>query len=81
MPHSNFKEKYHLLGSGVGKCPCYKTFDVTSERDQEMKFRLHHKFYPKLVGFKQVMISKKAMMPREQQLDDVERKRKVHENH
>ena len=81
MPHSNFKMRYNLLGSGVGKCPCSKTFDFTSGRDQEMKFWLHRKFCSKTVGFKQLMILKKAMTPREQQLNDAERKGRVQNHH
>ena len=33
MPHSNFKERYHLLKSEVAKCPCGKTFVFRSDRD------------------------------------------------
>ena len=81
MPHSNFKERFHLLGSGIGKCPCGQIFNFTSERDQEMKFQLHHKVCPKPVDSKQVPIPKKAMTLKEQQLDDAERKRKAYDNH
>ena len=69
----------NLLGSGAEKCPCGKIFDFASEKDWEMKF--HHKFCSDTVGSKQVMIPKKAITLREQQLDDAERKRKVHKNH
>ena len=47
MPHSNFKERSHPFNSGAGKCPCSQTFDFASERDMNMKLRMHHKFCSK----------------------------------
>ena len=41
MPHSNFKERSHTFSSGIGKCFCSQTFDYVSERDMNMKFRMH----------------------------------------
>ena len=38
MPHSNFKDKAYAFNTGVGKCPCGKTFEYASERDMKMKF-------------------------------------------
>ena len=37
MSHSNFKDKAYAFNTGVGKCPCGKTFEYTSERDMKMK--------------------------------------------
>ena len=78
MPHSNFKERSHQFNLGVGKCPCGQTFDYMSERDMKMKLRMHRKFCsnpPK--GFDKIRVPKKAMMLREQQLNEAERMRKV----
>ena len=79
MPHSNFKEISHQFNSGIGKCPCGQTFEHTSERDMKMKLRMHHRFCsnpPK--GFNKIGIPKKATTLREQQLNEAERIRKVH---
>ena len=66
MPHSNLKEILLLLNLGIGKCPCGQTFCFASERDLDMKLRMHHKFCSELVeDFKEVMIPKKAMTLRE----------------
>ena len=80
MPHSNFKERSHELNAGVGKCPCGQTFNFMTERDQEIKHRMHRKFSsnpPK--SSKPVRMPKKAMTLREQQLNEAEKIRKVHE--
>ena len=74
MPQTNFKERSHELNAGVGKCPCGQTFDFTSERDWEIKCRIHRKFCsnpPK--SSKPVRMPKKAMMLREQQLNEPEK--------
>ena len=79
MPLSNFKERSHQFNSGIGKCPCGQTFEYTSERDVKMKIRIHRRFCsnpPK--GFDKIGIPKKAMTLREQQLNEAERIRKVH---
>ena len=47
MPHSNFKDKSYTLSSGVRNCSCGQTFGYTSERERELKIRLHHKFCSK----------------------------------
>ena len=77
--NGNFKERSHQFNSGVGKCPCGQTFDSASERDMNMKLRMHHKFCFKLAeGFRQIGTPKKATTLREQQLNEAKRKRKVH---
>ena len=79
MPHSKFKERSQEFNTGVEKCPCGQTFEYTSERDMKMKLRMHRRFcfnLPK--GFNKIGISKKAMTLREQQLNEAERIRKVH---
>ena len=73
MPHSNFKERSHTFNLGMGKCSCGQTFDFESERDMNMKFRMHRKFCcdpPKSV--EQIRIPKKAMMLRECDNNEVE---------
>ena len=79
MPHSTFKERSRTFNSGIGKCSCGQTFDYASERDIKMKLRMHHKFCsnpPK--GFDKIRVLKKATTLREQQLNEAERMRKVH---
>ena len=79
MPHSNFKESSQEFNTGVGKCPCAQTFKYTSERDMKMKLQIHHRFCsnpPK--GFDKIGILKKATTLREQQLNEAERMKKVH---
>ena len=78
MPHSNFKERSHQFNPGIGKCPCGQTFEYTSERDMKMKLRMHHRFCsnPPLASNK-IGNPKKSCRPREQQLDEAERIRKV----
>ena len=79
MPHSNFKERSHQFNSGIGKCPCGQIFEYTSERDTKMKLLMHRRFCsnPPVV-FDKIGISKNAMALREQQLNEAERIRKVH---
>ena len=80
MTHSNFKETSHTFSSEIGKCPCSQTFDFASEKNMEMKLRMHHKFCsnpPK--GFDKIRVSNKAMMLKEHQNNEAEWKRKVHE--
>ena len=79
MPHSNFKERSHTFNTGVGKRSCGQTFDFDSERDMKMKLRMHLKFCsnpPK--GFDKIRVPKKACMMREQQLNEAEKMRSVH---
>ena len=79
MPHSNFKERSHQFNSGVGKCPCSQIIDYPSERDMKMKLRMHRKFCSNLLkGFNKIRLPKKAMMLKEQQLNEAERMKKVH---
>ena len=77
MPHSNFKDK--AFNTGVGKCSCGQTFEYASERDMKMKLRIHLKFCSNPpVAFDKIRVPKKVMTLREQQLDEAERMRKVH---
>ena len=79
MPYSNFKERSHQFNSGIGKCSCGQTFDFASERDRKMKLRLHLKFCSNPpVAFDKIEIPKKATTMREQQLNEYERMKKVH---
>ena len=84
MPHNNFKMRSRPLNSEVVKCTCGQTFDFTSERDRNMKLQLHCQFCPKPPeSSKQVRIQviMKGMTLREQQHYEVERLRRVSENH
>ena len=79
MPHRNFKERSQEFNTGVGKCPCGQTFEYTSERDMEMKLRVHLRLCsnpPK--GFNKIGTLKKATALREQHLNESERMCKVH---
>ena len=79
MPHSNFKERSQEFNTGVGKCPCGQTFEYTSERDMKMKLRMHCRFCSNPpIAFDKIGIPKKATTLREQQLNEAERMRKVH---
>ena len=79
MPHSNFKDRSQAFNTGVGKYSCGKTFEFASERDIKMKHRIHCRFFsnPPL-AFNKIGIPKKACMMREQQLNEAERMKKVH---
>ena len=60
-------------------CSCGQTFECASEREIEMKCRMHCKFCSNPpVAFDKIGIPKKATMMREQQLNDAERMRKIH---
>ena len=79
MPHRNFKERSQEFNTGVGKCPCGQTFEYKSERDIKMKLQMHLRFCsnpPK--GFDKIGILKKATTLREQQHNEAERMKKVH---
>ena len=79
MPHSNFKDKPYAFNTGVRKCSCSKTFEYASERDMKIKLRMHHSFCSNPpVAFDKVEVPKKACTMREQQLNEVERIRKIH---
>ena len=76
MPHSNFKERFHQFNLGTRKCPFGQTFEYTSERDMKMK---HHRFCSNPpVAIDKIRVPTKACMLREQQLNEAERMRKVH---
>ena len=56
-----------------------KPSSTQSERDMKMKLRMHHRFCPNPPkGFNKIGIPKKAMTLKEQQLNQAERTRKVH---
>ena len=79
MPHSNFKSRATEFNTGVGKCSCSQTFEFASERDMAMKLRMHCKFCSKPpAAFDKVKVPKKATTMGEQQLNEYERMRKVH---
>ena len=79
MLHSNFKWRATEFNTGVGKCSCGQTFECALKRETAMKRRMHHRFCPNPpVAFDKIRVSKKACMMREQQLNEAERIRKVH---
>ena len=79
MPHSSFKERSQEFNSGIEKCPCGQTFEYTSERDMAMKLQMHLRFSSTPpVTYNKIVIPKKAMTLREQQLTEAERMKKVH---
>ena len=80
MPHSSFKRKATEFEAGVGKCPCGQTFEYTSERDMKMKsFEYIIDYVPIFQYlFDKIEVPKKACTLSEQQLNEAERIRKVH---
>ena len=79
MPHSNLKERSQEFNTKVGKCPCGQTFEYTSERDMKMKHQMFRRFCSNpQKGFYKIGILKKATTLREQQLNEAERMKKVH---
>ena len=79
MSHSNFKWRATEFNLRVGKCSCGQTFEFTSGRDMAMKLRMHCKFCSKPPRvFDEIRVPKKATTLREQQLNEYERIRKVH---
>ena len=81
MPHSNFKERSCTLNSGVGKHFCGQTFDFASEKDMNMKLRIHHKLCSKPVGFREIRMPNKTMTLREHQSNEDEKIQRVHKHH
>ena len=79
MPHSNFKWRATEFNLRVGKYSCSQTFECALERDMNMKLRMHRKFCSKPQKvFDEIRVPKKATMLREQQLNEYERMKKVH---
>ena len=79
MPHSNFQRRVTELEAGVGKCFCGQTFECASEQELAMKHRMHHRFCSNPpVAFDKIGIPKNACMIKEQQLNEYERMKKVH---
>ena len=79
MPHSDFKRRATEFNTGVGKCSCGQTFECASETGIAMKCRMHRRFCSNPpVAFDKIRVSKKACTMREQQLNEAERIRKVH---
>ena len=73
MPHSMFKERPHLLNSGVVKCLCGQTFVFKLDRDWDMKFWMHCKVCPRPVkGSEEERLSKTAVVMKERQHDEAE---------
>ena len=79
MLHSSFRRKATGFEAGVGKCPCGQTFEYTSERDMKMKLRIHRRLCSNPpVALDKTRVPKRAYTLREQQLNESERIRKVH---
>ena len=79
MPHSSFKMIVTDNGVGVGTCPCGQTFECASEQELAMKCRIHRRICSNLpLAFNKIRIPKATCMMREQQLNEAERIRKVH---
>ena len=74
MPHSTFRNRHLQLSSGVAKCPCGQTFDYESDRDQEVKIRMHNKFCDRLGDPKIKRQPRKAMTLKDFQRMKVERR-------
>ena len=79
MPHSDFKRKVTEFEAGAGKRSCDQTFECASEPELAMKHRMHCRFCSNPpVAFDKIGIPKKAATLREQQLNEYERMKKVH---
>ena len=79
MPHSNFKRNVTEFEAGVGRCSCGQTFECATERELAMKHRMHWRFCSNpSVAFDKIGILKKAATLREEQLNEHERMKKVH---
>ena len=78
MPHSNFKRKATEFEPG-GRCSSGQSFECASDRELAMKRRMHLRFCSNpAVAFDKISVPKKACTIREQQLNEAERIRKVH---
>ena len=76
------KKKSYALNSGVGKCSGGQTFDFVSEKNMNMKLRIHRKVCPNPPeGSKPFRMPKKAMTLREKQHYEAEMMQRVHEHH
>ena len=79
MPHSSFKRRATEFNTRVGKSSCSQTLKCLLEREIAMKCRMHHRFCSNPpVAFDKISVSKKACTMRDQQLNEAERIRKVH---
>ena len=79
MPHSTFKQMPHESNTGVSKCSCGQTFDFSSNRDMELKRRLHRKFCKRPpIGKQKIGIPMKATTFMEHQAGTTMRRREVH---
>ena len=79
MPHSNFKQMPHESNTGVSKCSCGQTFDFSSNRDMELKHRLHRRFCKRPpIGKQKIGIPMKATTFMEHQTGTTMRRREVH---
>ena len=74
MPHSNFKARPIFLDAGTTKCPCGQTFNYESERELNMKLRLHKKSCNKWPGASFAKNPRKAITPKEFQKLEAERR-------
>ena len=85
MPHSSLKYKGYDLGFGFRNCSCGQTFGYGSERELEMKIRLHRKFCsnpPKgecIIGVSKNYPIEKAKKLKEHYKNEVEETRKLYE--
>ena len=81
MPHNTFIERANINNSGQRKCSCGQAFNFASEKDMNMKLRMHCKFCTDLPeGPRQIIMPKKAVTLRERQQHEDETIRRVHEN-
>ena len=79
MPHTNFKQRATEFNTGIGKCSCGQTFECASEGEIAIRRQMHRRFCANPpVTFNKIRVPKKACMMREQQLNEAERIRKVH---
>ena len=79
MPHGDLKPGATEFNLRVGKCSCSQTFECASERDMNMKRRVHRRFCSNPpVAFDEIRVPKKACTIREQQLSKYKRMRQVH---
>ena len=71
MPHSNFKSKVTEFEAGVGRCSCGQTFECAYERELAIKRKMDRRFCSNPpVAFDKIGIPKKALILREQQLNE-----------